>query len=663
MSCTAGVYKNCNFEIDVAMLQSELDRRGDKGASVSYLRSALKGAVELDILPSDLSTVMYSKKTLKPFATKYRAALISQGLSASSINSKISRFYKLSGIYTDLVVQQSGGMKVNEPNLPALSKMELPKALHAVSVHFWGAKDTEHGYCKRLAEIGGFQGGSTVTPWYRGESRPTYNQRYGFNQLEARLNLPPNSLSCHTKMSTEFIEKDEDDAFESNTAKPYMFTPQQELELGAYYRFKTTGGLPDGCKDDYLDLDLNLEKNDYSFSAIFPENFEPDGGSEWGIQPDGSVSSFTEFKRKVRVYYRYLRDDVNLIDNEINLSKLMDSKLLRDYISSRAKDGKYSSTIGFLKRLGGFFKLQTSYFARYHVLPDFIPENKNEIERKKALWGEYLIDKNGQIGRWIKQLKKKHKRLDGKRNVAFIFDDWAKLDDMRELLLAQTNNGFTYVKRHLFSTYTYSEAAMLLKAGLENPLRCSNWTDLKLLNEEPEILSSIDFPALFCRSDGRYHLRVPATHLKNGIPDDTDNDLRLSARGGHTIDYVFSVSASADIKRHLAVRQEFLDFEGAKSDYLCLKENYEKTTASGFSSRLVRTTNRVMRTLWTDKDYRYGINPHSLRHLSAMLILKKCPGRFDLVATALQDSLDMAQKTYGGNDHKSNYQEIANIFS
>ena len=70
-----------------------------------------------------------------------------------------------------------------------------------------------------------------------------------------------------------------------------------------------------------------------------------------------------------------------------------------------------------------------------------------------------------------------------------------------------------------------------------------------------------------------------------------------------------------------------------------------------------------MRSSWPDKDYRYGINPHSLRHLSAMLILKKCAGRFDLVATALQDSLDMAQTTYGGNDHESNYKEIAGIFS
>ncbi len=648
--------KERDIQIEDILAELELMKESDPAAA--SIMSALKEAIELKVIPDDPS-VFKSKKKLKPFLAEYRKKVRSKPrkagskkLSDKTVYTKASRINRVCSIYHRLSQRKPTD---TADELLDLEFYSLFDSLQAIGRSFW-PESSPHGICREFANIGRFKKASTVEPWYKGQCRPGPNMVPGLRSIELHLGLPSGVLTDQARLPKEFIIKHKE-CGAGETPKPFEWTHRIENQLAALCIFKTSGDRPD---DEFV---LNLDNDSFTISDEFVSapftscyDHPPVGGGDWKTTPEGRVSSFKEFKSKVRVYMRFLRDEKKVDPDLMDLSMLLNTGWLLDYVKKQGGDGKFSTTITFLKRIGSLAKHDSGYLAYYHVPAEYCASFDG--------WQKYLKTLDSSISKWIQALKKKQKRLDGKRNVAFILQSdggWDNLFKIRDTLLKQSRNGFDATLGHTFFNYSASEVAMLLRIGLECPLRCENWTQVVLLEQEPESLSALNQPAIFEVKSGRFRMIVPSNYLKNGI-DEEVSDLRLSSKGGHTIDYTFTQEASLDIYRHLKLRKKHLDLLEVATNKLIVHAKGQAITPNGLGSRVKRLTNRAMRKIWPEKNFDYGINMHGLRHLCAMWILKHKPGRFDLVASALQDSYEMALSTYGGNDHDANYREIAELF-
>lgn len=337
-------------------------------------------------------------------------------------------------------------------------------------------------------------------------------------------------------------------------------------------------------------------------------------------------------------YQQWLLNNGKISSNEdFDLSYLLVTDLLDDYIKSRTRDGVYSST----KYLLDFIRLATKgdngdygYLALYHVPVDQLNLTRESDDSLGEVafneWGDsykYLIKF---LTQRIKHLDLNKESLDGKRNIRYLID--AKY--RRELglvggiaegakeykqVIEQLENDAKLLGNNMGARasvgYTATLVATLMRMVFQQPMRMGNWKSLRLVSYTDFLKTRV--PAI-TKNKGHYMLRVPRNYVKNH---------RL-------LETTFCKKLTPVIDLFIEKRAAILEERGESCDIFLMGANVGVLSNKTLSSY----TYKALKVLWPERDYiTWGFNPHALRHFVATVYMAENPNNIYYCAELLQD--------------------------
>lgn len=495
--------------------------------------------------------------------------------------------------------------------------------------------------------------------WYHGKHEPArIKNAQHIKAIEVFFGLPAESLL--SKLAED--EVDYSKRFKTPRYKrsrrfikgplPYRIA----AHLDQFARFKLAGEQP-------RILQYPLDRVDPEQRRFFyitnPSNRN---GGAWTEDGAGRCKSKEAMEATWRSFISYLHFDHEWADEppsieDCDLSIFSDDEVLEGFVELIVEKGiGYQTASRFLHfvesnaHVGGYYRhcvqppegmSVEDWFRHLDNLLLFIPRLQQRLR---------------QASRSISNPALRHYE-DAKRNIRFLLQmDTDSTHEYLDRLVAEAFRVARSNKRRSSRrrAMTFAWVGMLLKLMLVVPLRAANWAAMRYFEEQDR--DDLKTPSItYIRTADRYRIWVPKSFLKN--------------RDGKTtksIEVMLPSSHNPFIQRYLQYRLKYLQhiYSGDPADIPFFgisrwkaDDPPEQMTPGNVCGRFSHVTFALIKRLEPNRD-QIGINIHAMRHLAATLFLRENPREYPVVATMLNDSLQVVISTYAELDAYHNNERI-----
>lgn len=376
----------------------------------------------------------------------------------------------------------------------------------------------------------------------------------------------------------------------------------------------------------------------------------------------------------VRSYFKWLHTQHDVPVDELDLSLLLQDKLIEQFKVYRVECGEGLSRVEHLAALivkcGKDF---SGYLYRYHVpvkrvthdslmikaqYPNGLPVYKSHQEW--AVAQPRIIHNISETKREAKTFRKAAVesgdtvQVGGKSNVSWI------IGHSQGVVHAVEEDLWRIIKRielmacwasHVDDRVMLQGVAAWLALELVTPLRIENTVSLQYAENPYLKTSKLRQGTFWLDSAGDYRIFYPKGSLKN--------------RRGRNIESVDATVPKgtpnhAVIERYLECRKEGLSYFKKETDdlFFMTQPKYfgSPQNPNSLAGTITNYTYFAAREEFGEvgckiRDIEFGINPQSMRHIVAQYLLAIYPSDYPLVAHVLMDRVETVMGEYGSNNH------------